>query len=56
MCMGQRAQDLFTQNNIEVFMGVNSEEPSQLVEYYLKNELKNGDNLCGHGPDHECNH
>ena len=54
--MGQKAQDLFAQNSIEVFMGVNSEEPSQLVEYYLKNELKDGDNLCGHGPDHECNH
>lgn len=46
--IGQKAQDLFAHNNIEVFIGVNSEEPSKLVEYYLNNELKDGDNLCDH--------
>jgi len=25
--MGQKAQDIFVQNNIEVFKGVNSEDP-----------------------------
>lgn len=54
--MGQKAQDLFAMNNIEVYMGVNSEEPDKLVEYYLNNELVNGNNLCDHGPDHNCNH
>lgn len=46
--MGQRAQDLFTQNNIEVCMGVDAETPSQLVEQYLNGQLQTGDNLCDH--------
>ncbi len=46
--MGIKAQDLFTQNNIEVLMGINSENPKILVEQYLKNQLKEGDNLCDH--------
>ena len=46
--MGQKAQDIFAQNNIEVFMGVGSEEPKMLVETYLSNQLQAGDNLCDH--------
>jgi predicted Fe-Mo cluster-binding NifX family protein len=46
--MGQKAQDLFAQNNIEVCMGVTSGTPGQLVENYLKNQLVTGDNLCDH--------
>ena len=46
--MGMKAQEIFAQNNIEVFMGVNSENPEKLVEYYLNDELKNGNNLCDH--------
>jgi len=46
--MGRKAQDLFLQNNIEVFMGVNSEEPKKLVEYYLNNRLITGENQCDH--------
>ena len=46
--MGQKAQHLFTQNNIEVCMGVNAESPSKLVEQYLNNQLQTGDNLCDH--------
>ncbi len=46
--MGQKAQQLFTQNNIEVCMGVAAESPSKLVEQYLDDKLKTGDNLCDH--------
>jgi len=46
--MGYKAQDLFTQNNIEVFVGVSSESPEYLVEQYLKNQLQTGENLCDH--------
>ena len=46
--MGQRAQQLFTQNNIEVCMGVQAESPSALVEEYLTGRLKTGENLCDH--------
>lgn len=46
--MGQRAIDLFTQNNIEVYMGVGDGKPIELVENYLNNKLKTGNNLCDH--------
>jgi predicted Fe-Mo cluster-binding NifX family protein len=46
--MGQRAIQLFTENNVEVYMGVNSESPVKLVEQYLNNQLQSGDNLCDH--------
>ncbi len=46
--MGQKAQDLFTQNNIEVYMGVNAQEPALLVEQYLSDQLQTGQNQCEH--------
>jgi hypothetical protein len=46
--MGFKAQDLFTQNNIEVCIGVSSDSPQYLVEQYLKDQLKTGENLCDH--------
>ncbi|MEE4198500.1 MAG: NifB/NifX family molybdenum-iron cluster-binding protein [Bacteroidales bacterium] len=46
--MGQRAQDLFAQNNIEVCMGVQGGTPTELVESYLKDQLQTGQNLCDH--------
>jgi len=46
--MGQQAQTLFAQNNIEVHMGVLDGSPKQLVENLLNNQLKTGDNLCDH--------
>ena len=51
--MGPMAQNLFKENNIEVFMGLNAEEPSKLVELYLQDKLENGDNLCDSDHDHE---
>ena len=46
--MGQKAQDLFAHNNIEVYMGVQNGSPSELVENYLNNQLQTGQNLCDH--------
>jgi predicted Fe-Mo cluster-binding NifX family protein len=46
--MGQQAQNLFAQNNIEVFMGVASGNARELVVNYLNNQLITGDNLCTH--------
>jgi predicted Fe-Mo cluster-binding NifX family protein len=46
--MGQRAQQLFAQHNIDVCVGVNAEEPARLVEQYLNGQLRTGENLCDH--------
>ncbi len=46
--MGIKAQDIFAQNSIEVFMGIDSENPEKLVEQYLQNQLESGINLCDH--------
>ncbi len=55
--MGVRAQDLFKEKNIEVFMGLEAEEPSRLVELYLADKLENGANLCDSDHEHgDCKH
>jgi ATP-binding protein involved in chromosome partitioning len=46
--MGQRAQELFTQNQIEVIVGVAADSPENLVSAYLKKTLEAGTNLCDH--------
>ncbi|MCB0804234.1 MAG: ATPase [Bacteroidales bacterium] len=46
--MGIKAQDIFAQKNIEVFLGIDSEIPEKLVEKYLKDQLVAGQNLCDH--------
>lgn len=46
--MGIKAQDLFTQNNIEVCVGINAGSPQNLVEQYLAGQLQTGQNLCDH--------
>ncbi len=46
--MGQKAQDLFAQNSIEVYMGVQAGTPADLVKDYLNSNLKTGQNLCDH--------
>lgn len=46
--MGQRAQQLFSARNIEVFVGAPTESPSNLVTMYLENKLEAGENLCDH--------
>lgn len=46
--IGQRAIDLFNQNDIVVFMGVPVGDPKTLVEDYLNQKLSTGQNLCDH--------
>lgn len=46
--MGSRAQNLFAQNNIEVIIGLQSDNLKGLVETYISEGLASGDNLCDH--------
>ena len=46
--MGQRAVDLFSQNNISVVVGAPSLGPEELVKSYIDNSLATGDNICDH--------
>ena len=46
--MGQRAQQLFEQNQIEVVVGAPVEGPENLVSAYLEKTLQTGENVCDH--------
>ncbi len=46
--MGQRAQSLFTENNIKVVVGAHAEAPEQLAVAFLSGSLKTGANACDH--------
>jgi Mrp family chromosome partitioning ATPase/predicted Fe-Mo cluster-binding NifX family protein len=46
--MGQRAQQLFTQNDIKVVTGASGQAPEELVSAYLEDTLEIGDNICDH--------
>jgi ATP-binding protein involved in chromosome partitioning len=46
--MGQRAQQLFAQNNIKVVVGASDQPPEELVSAYLNNKLETGNNICDH--------
>ncbi len=46
--MGQRAQSLFTAQNIDVIVGAPSEPPETLVMAYLAGALETGTNACDH--------
>ncbi len=46
--MGQRAQQLFTQDGIKVVIGASGQSPEELVSAYLENTLETGDNICDH--------
>lgn len=46
--MGQKAQSLFSQNEIEFAIGVEGGSPRELVQDYLANRLNSGENLCDH--------
>jgi predicted Fe-Mo cluster-binding NifX family protein len=46
--MGPKAQDIFTENNIEVYLGVQLKEPKKLVQDYLDTNLIHGENQCDH--------
>ena len=46
--MGQRAVDLFSQNDIRVIVGAPSLEPEALVKSYLDETMITSDNICDH--------
>ncbi len=46
--MGNRAKTLFNQMGIEVFVGAPVQTPEKLVESYLNENLKTGENICDH--------
>jgi predicted Fe-Mo cluster-binding NifX family protein/DNA-directed RNA polymerase subunit RPC12/RpoP len=46
--MGARAQDLFSQNNIQVVTGAPVDTPESLVNQYIAHSLETGENLCDH--------
>ena len=46
--MGQRAQQIFEQNNIKVVVGAPAESPEHLVSAYLGGTLHSGENFCDH--------
>jgi len=46
--MGQRAQDLFQQHNIQVIVGAPVDTPEKLVLDYLGGSLQPGENVCDH--------
>ncbi len=46
--MGQRAQDLFAAQGIDVVVGISVAEPGVLVSAYLAGALQSGVNVCDH--------
>lgn len=46
--MGQRAQQLFAQNGINVVLGAPAETPEQIATAYLNGTLQAGENVCDH--------
>ena len=46
--MGQRAQDLFSQNGITVVVGAPGETPEKVASAYLASTLEVGQNACDH--------
>jgi len=46
--MGQRAQQIFVQNDIQVVVGAASLTPEELVKAYLDGTLQTGANICDH--------
>ena len=46
--MGQRAQELFTQQSIQVIVGAPAETPEKLITDYFAGTLQVGENVCDH--------
>ena len=46
--MGQRAQELFVSNGINVVVGASGGTPEDLVSAYLADTLETGNNICDH--------
>lgn len=46
--MGSRAQNLFKENGVKIVTGVQETNPEKIVNDFLNNSLKIGDNVCDH--------
>ena len=46
--MGQRAQAIFTDNNIKVTVGAQGEKAEEIVNDFLNGKLSVGSNICDH--------
>jgi ATP-binding protein involved in chromosome partitioning len=46
--MGQRAQQLFNQHEVEVLVGAPADSPENLAMAYLNDALQTGQNICDH--------
>jgi predicted Fe-Mo cluster-binding NifX family protein len=46
--MGVRAQQLFSQNGVQVLVGAPAQTPEALVASYLEGTLRSGQNVCDH--------
>ncbi len=46
--MGQRAQDLFLEQGIQVIIGAPADTPERLAGDYLAGTLQSGENVCDH--------
>jgi len=54
--MGPKAEDLFCENNIEVFLGVQGQIET-VIRDFIAGDITQGESRCTHGPDHEgCDH
>jgi len=54
--MGQKAIDLFNQQNINAFVGAPQKSAQELVTDFLEEKLNLSANYCNHDPNHSCNH
>ncbi|MBL7215194.1 MAG: NifB/NifX family molybdenum-iron cluster-binding protein [Phycisphaerae bacterium] len=46
--MGQRAQQLFNENGVQVLVGAPADSPENLATAYLNGSLQAGQNVCDH--------
>ena len=46
--MGQRAQDLFSRQGIEVIVGAPADSPEKIISAYMEDSLQVGENVCDH--------
>lgn len=54
--MGQKAIDLFTQQNVNAYVGAPTKEAKTLIDDFLSGKLTLTVNSCNHDHDHHCNH
>jgi predicted Fe-Mo cluster-binding NifX family protein len=54
--MGQKAIDLFNEQNINAFVGAPAKTARELVGDFIENKLNLTANYCNHDGNHSCNH